>query len=85
MADEKMIQDKLKEYILKEFLPGEDPNELKQDTPLITSGILDSIATLKLITFLENEFDITIAAHEADSDNLNTITDICNLVTSKLG
>lgn len=85
MADEKIVQDKVKDYILKEFLPGEDPNELKQDTPLITSGILDSIATLKLITFLEKEFDITIAAHEADSDNLNTITDICNLVTTKLG
>jgi acyl carrier protein len=85
VADEKSIPDRVKEYILKEFLPGEDPNELMQDTPLIASGILDSIATLKLISFLEQEFDITVEAHEADSENLNTITDICNLVTSKLG
>lgn len=85
MAEERTIQDKVKDYILREFLTGEDPNELMNDTPLITSGILDSIATLKLITFLEEEFDITVAAHEADSENLNTMTDICNLVRSKLG
>ena len=34
------------------------PSELTDDTPLITSGILDSIATLKLVTFLEERFGI---------------------------
>ncbi len=85
MPDERVINEKVRDFILNEFLPGEDPDELKEDTPLIASGILDSIATLKLITFLEKEFDIAVAAHEADSENLNTITDICRLVTSKLG
>ena len=28
-------------YILREFLPGEDPNELTDRTPLITGGVLD--------------------------------------------
>jgi acyl carrier protein len=84
VPDEGVINEKVRDFILSEFLPGEDPDELKEDTPLITSGILDSIATLKLITYLEKEFDITVAAHEADSENLNTISDICRLVVSKL-
>jgi hypothetical protein len=41
MAEE--IEKTLKEYILKEFLPGEDPVELTATTPLISGGILDSI------------------------------------------
>jgi len=41
------IKNALKEFILTEFLPGEDPNELTETTPLITGGVLDSIATLK--------------------------------------
>lgn len=75
----------VKEFILREFLPEEDPAELQEATPLITAGILDSIATLKLVAFLEERFGIQIAAHEASVEHLNTITDIVRLVQSKQG
>jgi acyl carrier protein len=77
------ISQSVKEYILKEFLPGEDPNELTEATPLVTGGILDSLATLKLVAFLEERFGITIKAHEADVEHLNTISDITKLLLSK--
>jgi acyl carrier protein len=77
------ISQSIKEYILKELLPGEDPNELTEATPLVTGGILDSLATLKLVAFLEERFGITIKAHEADVEHLNTISDITKLVLSK--
>jgi len=41
---------------LSAFLPGESPDELNDETPLITGGILDSISTLKLVVFLEEQF-----------------------------
>ena len=75
----------VKDFILEEFLPGEDPNELQESTPLITAGILDSIATLKLVAFLEERYKIRIEAHEAGIENLNTIVDIARLVRSKGG
>jgi acyl carrier protein len=74
----------VKTYILKEFLPGEDPKELADSTPLITGGILDSLATLKLVAFLEERYQIELQAHEVDVEHLNTISDIANLVRSKL-
>lgn len=74
----------IKQYILKEFLPGEDIANLGDDLPLITSGILDSIATLKLVLHLEERFGITLAAHEADKEHLDTIDRISTLVRSKL-
>ena len=77
------IQKTVKEYILKEFLPGENPEELTETTPLITGGILDSIATLKLIAFIEERFAITLAAYEADVEHLDTIAKITNLILSK--
>jgi acyl carrier protein len=52
------ITEPIRNFILQEFLPGERPDALKLDTPLVTGGILDSIATLKLISFLEERFDI---------------------------
>lgn len=82
--DRQDIHDKVKGYILAEFLPGEDPDELADDTPLMSTGILDSLATLKLVTFLEQEFDIAVEAHEADSENLDTLELITALVAGKL-
>jgi acyl carrier protein len=70
-------------YILREFLPGEDPSELTNQTPLITGGILDSIKTLKLVVFLEDHFGIRIEAYEAGVDNLDSIGQIAELIEEK--
>jgi acyl carrier protein len=77
------IRQAIKAYILKEFLPGENPAELTDTTPLISGGILDSLATIKLVFFLEQHFQITIEAHETMIDYLDTIADIAQLVQSK--
>ena len=81
---DKSIESAVKGFILKEFLPGENPDELTDSTPLITGGILDSLATLKLVAFVEERYGITLKAHEADAENLNTLTDVANLIRSKL-
>ena len=73
----------VRQFILDEFLPGEAPDLLTDSTPLVTGGILDSIATLKLAAFLEGHFHIELQAHEMSVDHLNTVTDIVNLVLSK--
>ncbi len=78
------IQQTVKAYILKEFLPGEDPEELTDTTPLITGAILDSLATLKLVAFIEDRYGLTLQAYEVDVEHLNTISDITGLVLSKL-
>jgi acyl carrier protein len=77
------LEQTIKKYILEEFLPGEDPAQLTSSTPLVTAGILDSIATLKLVSFLEETFSISLAAHESDADHLNTIELIARLVNAK--
>ncbi len=70
-------------FILQEFLPGEDPQELTPRTPLITGGILDSISTLKLVVFLEERFGITVEAYEAGVEHLDSIGQIADLVAEK--
>jgi len=74
----------VKDFILREFLPGEDPSNLTEDLPLITTGILDSIATLKLVLHLEEKYGITLEAHEADKEHLDTLNKISSLVSSKM-
>jgi acyl carrier protein len=74
----------VKEYILTTYLPGEDPTALTPSTPLISSGILDSLATVELVSFLEQRYSIELEAHDADPSRLGTLSDIARLVQSKL-
>jgi acyl carrier protein len=83
MPSDESVAATVKQFILDEFLPGEDPSELTPVTPLITTGVLDSVGTLKLVAFLEERFNIGLSAHEADVEYLNTISDITKLVESK--
>jgi acyl carrier protein len=76
-------QNTIKAFVLTEFLSGENPEELTNTTPLISTGILDSIATLRLVAFLEQTFGIEMAAHETDAEHLDTIERIARLVHSK--
>ncbi|GAC22071.1 acyl carrier protein [Paraglaciecola arctica] len=78
------ITSELKAYILSEFLPGEDASNLEDDTPLISSGILDSLATLKLVVFLEEKYNVKIAPHETQEEYIGSIANIVTLVESKL-
>lgn len=72
-------------WIVKEFLPKAKPGRVNETTPLITGGILDSLATLKLAGFLEDHYGIKVEAHEASVDYLDTVADIASFVRSKRG
>jgi len=77
------IKEELRQYILSEFLPGEKPSNLRDDTPLLTSGILDSVATLRLVTFVEAHYGIEVEAHEAGVEDFDTIESISSFIVSK--
>jgi len=73
----------IRHFILTEVLEGVSPEELDDDTELVTSGVLDSISSLKLVSFLEEKFGIRVESHEVDAEYLNTLPDIEKLVASK--
>jgi len=77
------IMETVKEYILQQWLPGEDPRNLGPSTELITSGILDSLATLELVSFLEEKYGIELQAHEVDASRIGTLSAIADLVLAK--
>ena len=79
------VKETLRAFILEEFLPGESPANLTDDTALRTSGILDSMATLKLVAFVEERFSIEVEAHEAGVEHFDTLDGIAALVASKRG
>jgi acyl carrier protein len=79
------IRAAVRALILDGFLPGTDPAELSDTTPLISGGILDSLGTVKVVAALEERYGIEIQAHEASLTHFNSVADIVRLVASKLG
>lgn len=80
--DADQVKNQLRDYIINTFLPGEDPSNLPDDLPLKESGVLDSVSTLKLVSHVEETYNINVAPHEASS-SFDTISDIAELVQSK--
>lgn len=78
-VDRDQVKDQLREFIVNSFLPGEDPSNLRDDTPLRSSGILDSLSTLKLVSFVEDTYNIQVSPHDASSQ-FDRIEDIAELV-----
>jgi len=81
---EKMNIDEIKElildYVKKEYL-DEEEIEITYDTPLISSGYVDSFSMVSLLVFLENRFKIKIPPSKATPeafDSVNRITDLVN-------
>jgi acyl carrier protein len=77
------VKNDLRQFIVSKYLPGEQVENLKDDTPLRTSGILDSISTLALVSFVEERFGITIDAHETGVEHFDRIEDIAALIDQK--
>lgn len=83
MSPETEVRDVVRGYILKEFLPGVPASELTDSTPLISGGILDSLATVRLVAMLEERYKVEIEAHEASITHFNSVADIASLVREK--
>jgi acyl carrier protein len=85
MADAAQIRDEVRAFILEQFLRGEDPSTLADDTPLASGGILTSIDNIKLVAFLEDHYAIAIDAHEIIGGPLDSVAAIVSTVLAKRG
>ncbi|HIE72226.1 MAG TPA: acyl carrier protein [Planctomycetes bacterium] len=83
MTESDSIKDAIRQFLLTSILEGVSADELTDDTELVTSGVLDSLSSLKLVSFLEEHFSIRVESHEVDAEFLNTLDLIANLVASK--
>ena len=71
--------------IIREFLHGLLPNSaaLRDDTSLLTSGVIDSMILLQLVGFLEETFGIQVEANEATRESFDRIDNIAAFVERK--
>jgi acyl carrier protein len=79
------MKDVVLEYVIDEYVDEDDDLDVGVDSPLISSGIVDSFSMVSLKIFLEKKYDIKIAADEATPDAFDTVTKIVELVKKHQG
>lgn len=73
------------EYIVDEYLDEDDEDEVSFDSPLISSGIVDSFSMVSLKRFVENKYSIKLPDEEATPEAFDTVNSICDLINKHLG
>jgi acyl carrier protein/D-alanine--poly(phosphoribitol) ligase subunit 2 len=76
------LQKTILEYVRKEYLDEDSDTEVELDTPLITSGIVDSFSLVSLKTFLEKKYKIAIPDAKATPEAFDSVIKIASLVTA---
>lgn len=79
------MQDVVLEYIVDEYIDEDDDIEVGPDSPLISSGIVDSFSMVSLKVFLEKKYGIKIPDDEASPEAFDTVTKIVELVKKHQG
>ena len=57
--------------------------DVANEEPLIDNGVMTSLQTVELVTFLEDEFGITVEDEEFDEENFGSVDAIATLVEGK--
>ena len=78
------VTEKIREFILENYLFGYDENELCNDSSFLEQGILDSTGIIELVTFVESEFNIEVLDCDILPENLDSINCISNYVYRKI-
>jgi D-alanine--poly(phosphoribitol) ligase subunit 2 len=74
------IRDVVLEYVIDEYVDEDDEVDVDADTPLISSGIVDSFSMVSLKAFLEKKYDIRIPNEEATPEAFDTVNSIVKVV-----
>lgn len=80
---EDVVTERIGEYIRDNYLYMRPDLEIETDTPLLESGVLDSMGVIELIEFLESEFEIEVDDGEITEENLESIEAATALVLRK--
>ena len=72
----------IRSYIVKQF-PVARKEALRDDSQLLTSGIVDSLGMLDLVRFLEESFMIQIFDEELIPENFASVACLANFVGQK--
>ena len=77
------IEAEIKDFIVGNFMFGQNGHTLTNDLSFLENGIIDSTGVLELIGFLEQRFGIAVADSEIVPANLDSVNNVVQFLARK--
>jgi len=74
------IAGELKDFVLNQLITEDFTAEIDLSTPLFELRILDSLAVVTVLNFINGTFDVSVPLEELTADNLRNLESIGHLV-----
>ncbi|MEJ2218779.1 MAG: acyl carrier protein [Gemmatimonadota bacterium] len=79
MKQEDIVK-RLRLFLEENFLYMRGDFDLKNDTSLVRTGIIDSMGVIELLYFIEEEFGVQVVDEDVTEANLGTINAVAGYV-----
>ena len=80
---EQELKQLIKDYLNEEFIYDENEDELTDNFPLIEEGIIDSMGIMRIVSWLEDDFDIEINPEDLLLENFENVNAILNFILKR--
>jgi acyl carrier protein len=77
------VYETVRQFILQNIVRAEDSLDLREHTRLDELGILDSLSTLRLLSFLEEEFRVDFELTDIEEGGFTSLASIERLIRAK--
>jgi acyl carrier protein len=74
------LKELLQDFILQAFLPGKGAEDLPFDLDLIENGLIDSLALIEVVSFLEDFVGVAVRGENITPDNFKSISTMVSFV-----
>jgi len=81
--EQQTIERDIRQFVIANFLFGEDNGSLKADESFLETGIIDSTGVLELVAFLESTYGFRVRDNELTPDNLDSLDKVAAFVRRK--
>ena len=73
----------IKAFIVSNFLFGQEGKGFSDDQSFLETGIIDSTGLLELVSFVEQQYSISVGDRELVPENLDSLRNISQFVARK--
>ena len=78
------IANDIREFIVANFLFGQEGDGIRPEASFLESGIIDSTGLLELVAFLEGRYGIAVGDRDLLPENLDSLANVSRFVVGKI-
>jgi acyl carrier protein len=79
------VASRIRDYLSQNFLFSDEGFQYSDDTSFLEVGVVDSFGIAELVSFVEQEFGISVADEELLPENFDSVDKLSSFIARKQG